>query len=179
MSYVHHTILVVDSNPDDAHFTTLALQRVGVISPVRTVRDADEALSYLAEHGDLSDPEKPAPVLMLLELQLSGTSGSGTSGSGISGLELLAWVRRQPVLKRLPVIVLTSSRDAGYVNLAYDNGCNSYLVKPTSFNALLVIMQSLVQYWLSTNVTPELCPAAAGLALGESGADAAPTNPAF
>jgi CheY-like chemotaxis protein len=173
MSYVHHTILVVDSNPDDAHFTTLALQRVGVISPVRTLCDADQALSYLAEHGDLSDPEKPAPVLMLLELQLSGTSGSGTSG-----LELLAWVRRQPVLKRLPVIVLTSSRDAGDVNLAYDNGCNSYLVKPTSFNALLVIMQSMVQYWLSTNVTPELCPAAAELAHGEPGADAAPQNPA-
>ena len=86
------------------------------------------------------------PVLVLLDLQLPGDKG----------LELLSWLRRQPVLKRLPVIVLTASRDLAQMNRAYELGCNSYLVKPTSFNALVVMMQGLVQYWFSFNETPEL-----------------------
>ena len=147
MSYVHHTILVVDDNPDDAHFTKLALQRVGVISQVQTVSDGAEALSYLSGQGNYADPEScPLPVLVLLDLDLPG----------LSGLELLAWLRRQPVLKRLPVIVLTSSREPADVNRAYELGCNSYLIKPTSFNTLLVMMQGLVGYWLDLNQTPEM-----------------------
>jgi CheY-like chemotaxis protein len=148
MSYVHHTILVVDDNPDDAHFTKLALQRVGVISPVQTVSDGEEALSYLSGQGNYADPRScPRPVLVLLDLKLPRKSG----------MELLAWLRQQPVLKRLPVIVLTSSRELDDVNRAYELGCNSYLVKPTSFNTLLVMMQGLVQYWLNLNETPVVC----------------------
>jgi CheY-like chemotaxis protein len=149
MSYVHHTILIVDDNVDDAHFTQFALQRVGVISPVQTVRTGKEALSYLSGAGDYADPESsPLPMLVLLDLQLPNNSG----------LELLAWLRGQPVLKRLPVIVLTSSREPADVNRAYELGCNSYLIKPTSFNTLLVMMQSLVQYWLNLNETPQVHP---------------------
>lgn len=147
MSYVHHTVLIVDNNPDDAHFTMLALQRVGVITPVRTVSDAEQAFNYLSGQGEFADQEsRPTPVLVLLDLQLPGNTG----------LELLAWLRRQPVLKRLPVIVLTSSRDLVQMTRAYELGCNSYLVKPSSFNALVVMMQGLVQYWFSFNETPEL-----------------------
>jgi len=150
MSYVHHTILLVDSNSDDAHFTRLALQRVGVITPVQTLSDADEALGYLTGQGRYADPEsRPWPVLLLLDLHLTGKSG----------LELLDSLRSHPLLKRLPVIVLTSSRDPADVTRAYEKGCNSYLVKPTSFNALLVLMQGLVQYWFSLNETAELCQA--------------------
>lgn len=146
MSYVHHTILVVDDNPDDARFTTLALQRVGVISPVQTVSDSGEALRYLSGQGSYADSESyPLPVLVLLDLIARR-----------SGLELLAWLRQQPVLKRLPVVVLTSSREAADINRAYELGCNSYLIKPTSFNTLLVMMQTLAQYWLSLNETPQV-----------------------
>ncbi|OGU07369.1 MAG: histidine kinase [Geobacteraceae bacterium GWC2_58_44] len=164
MSYVHHTVLVVDNNEDEAHFTRLALQRVGVISPVQTVSDAEEALSYLTGQGSHADPEsRPPPVLLLLDLQLPG----------ISGLELLAWLRRQPVLKRLPVIVLTSAGEPGQMNRAYELGCNSYLVKPSSFNALLVMMQSLVQYWLSLNENPEVWTAAGSLRHADSAPEGA------
>lgn len=147
MSYAHHTVLVVDNNPDDAHFTTLALQRVGVITPVRAVTDAEQAFNYLSGQGDFREAEsRPMPALVLLELQLPSNTG----------LELLSWLRRQPVLKRLPVVVLTSAKELSQVNRAYELGCNSYLVKPSSFNALLVMMQGLVQYWFSFNETPEL-----------------------
>jgi len=147
MSYVHHTILLVDDNPDDARFTRLALQRVGVISPVQTVSDGKEALAYLSGQGGFADPESyPPPVLVLLDLIAQK-----------SGLELLAWLRQQPELKRLPVVVLTASREAADINRAYELGCNSYLFKPASFNTLLVMMQTLAQYWLSLNQTPQMC----------------------
>jgi len=137
MSYLQQ-VLIVDANRDDAHFTTFALQRVGVITPVLTVANGEQAIGHLTGVG--------VPALLLLELNLPGGSG----------LELLAWLRRQPVLKRLPVIVLTSSREPGDVNRAYEAGCNSYLVKPPSFNTLLVMMQGVVQYWLKLNETPEV-----------------------
>ena len=146
MSYVHHTILLLEDNPDDARFVRLALQRVGVITPVQTVSDSEQAQCYLGGQGCFADKETyPQPVLMLLDLIADR-----------SGLEFLAWLRQQPAFKRLPVIVLTSCRDEADINLAYELGCNSYLVKPVSFNTLLVMMQTLTQYWLGMNETPQM-----------------------
>lgn len=147
MSYVHHTILLVDSDRDQAHFTRLALERVGVITPVQAVRDGEEAIGYLSGHDPYHDRGTyPLPVLMLLDLNLPR----------MSGVALLSWLRQQPLLKRLPVVVLTQSGPIADLNRAYELGCNSYLIKPTSFNTLLVMMQGLVQYWLGLNRTPEL-----------------------
>jgi CheY-like chemotaxis protein len=146
MSYVHHTILLLDDNPDDARFVRLALQRVGVITPVQTVSDSEQAQCYLGGQGCFADTENyPRPVLVLLDLIANK-----------SGREFLAWLREQPLLKRLPVVVLTSSREEADINRAYELGCNSYLVKPVSFNTLLVMMQTLTQYWLGLNLTPQL-----------------------
>jgi CheY-like chemotaxis protein len=145
MSYVHHTILLLEDNPDDARFIRLALQRVGVISPIQTVSDSEQAQCYLSGQGLYADFENyPQPVLVLLDLMANQ-----------SGLEFLAWLRRQDLLKRLPAVVLSSCRDASEINRAYELGCNSYLVKPVSFNTLLVMMQSLTQYWLGLNQTPQ------------------------
>jgi len=160
MSYVHHTVLVVDNDPDQAHFNILALQRVGVISPVQMASDGEEAISYLSGKGAYRDRESfPLPVLMLLDLKLPR----------ISGLELLSWLRQQPVLRRLPVIALTRPETAGELNRAYELGCNSCLIKPTSFNTLLVMMQGVVQYWLTLNSAPELCAGADSERLGTAG----------
>jgi CheY-like chemotaxis protein len=147
MSYVHHTILLLDDNPDDARFTRLALQRVGVITPVQTVSDSEEAQRYLGGQGGFADSETyPPPMLVLLDMLANK-----------SGLEFLAWLRQQPMLKRLPVVVLSACRDEAEISRAYELGCNSYLVKPVSFNTLLVMMQTLTQYWLGLNETPQLC----------------------
>lgn len=145
MSYVHHTVLLVDSDTDQAHFTRLALQRVGVITPVQLARDGEEAIAYLSGAGDFGDRElHPLPMLMLLDLKLPHISGVG----------LLSWLRDQPALRRLPVVVLTVPVPAGDLNRAYELGCNSFLIKPNSFNALLVLMQGVAQYWLGFNVAP-------------------------
>jgi CheY-like chemotaxis protein len=68
----------------------------------------------------------------------------------------LAWLRQQPELKRLPVVILTSSRETLDINQAYDSGVNSYLVKPTGLTALLEMMKSVNLYWLLTNEQPEI-----------------------
>ena len=146
MSYVHHTILLLEDNPDDARFVRLALQRVGVITPVQTVSDSEQAQCYLGGQGCFADTEiYPQPVLVLLDLI-----------GNRSGLEFLSWLRQQPNLKRLPVVILTSCRDTADINRAYELGCNSYLVKPVSFNTLLVMMQTLTEYWLGLNETPQM-----------------------
>lgn len=144
MSYVNHTILLMDDNPDDARFVRLALQRVGVITPIQTVTSAEEAQYYLRGQGCYADSEAyPQPVLVLLDLIKEG-----------SGLEFLAWLRQQTPLRRLPVVVLTSCRGDAEIGRAYEAGCNSYLIKPVSFNTLLVMMQTLTQYWLGLNQAP-------------------------
>ena len=168
MSYIHHTILLVDNDQDMAHFTMLALQRVGVISPVQVATNAEEAIGYLNGEGVYRDRENyPMPVLMLLDPKLPN----------LSGLEFLSWVRQQQELKRLPVIILTQPGPAAEVNRAYELGCNSYLTKPTSFNTLLVMMQSLVQYWLSLNTAPGLCAAFSSPPLLRQQQEAGETRP--
>ena len=90
----------------------------------------------------------PLPALMLLDLKLPG----------MSGFEVLLWLRQQPGLKRLPVVVLTSSKENTDINRAYELGANSYLVKPASFDALVNIIERLNHYWLVLNERPEVTP---------------------
>ena len=73
-----------------------------------------------------------------------------------TGLEVLEWVRQQPGLKRLPIIVLTSSNQSPDINRAYELGANSYLVKPAGFDSLLDLVKNLDMYWLILNEKPEL-----------------------
>ena len=74
------------------------------------------------------------------------------------GLEVLVWLRQVPTLRRLPVVVLTSSKEPNDVNRAYDLGANSYLVKPLGFDALLDLVRSLNEYWLTLNEKAGISP---------------------
>ena len=111
------------------------------------VRDGEEAVGYLSGAPPYDDRTRfPLPVFMLLDLKLPRRSG----------LEVLAWVRQESVVKRLPVVVLTSSRESVDVNRAYDLGVNSYLTKPVGFEALLEMVKNVNLYWLVLNENPEL-----------------------
>jgi CheY-like chemotaxis protein len=107
----------------------------------------EEALEYLAGGGGFADRERhPFPALMLLDLQLPRRSGH----------EVLEWLRAQEAgLRRLPVVVLTSSREPSDVNRAYELGANSYLVKPVSFDALLDMLRVVERYWLALAERPD------------------------
>jgi CheY-like chemotaxis protein len=142
-----YPILLVEDSPDDALLIQRAFRKANLANPVQLVRDGEEAVTYLSGAPPYDDRTRfPLPVFMLLDLKLPRRSG----------LEVLAWVRQESVVKRLPVVVLTSSRESVDVNRAYDLGVNSYLTKPVGFEALLEMVKNVNLYWLVLNENPEL-----------------------
>ena len=115
-----YPILLVEDSPDDALLIQRAFRKANLANSIQLVRDGEEAVAYLKGDPPFSDRSQyPLPVLMLLDLKLPRRSG----------LEVLEWVRQDGPLKRLPVVVLTSSRESVDVNRAYDLGVNSYRYK--------------------------------------------------
>lgn len=141
----YYTILLVEDDSNDILLIQRAFHRANLVNPLQIVTDGDLAVEYLSGIGKYADRDcYPLPMLMLLDLKLPRRSG----------LEVLQWLRQQPRLKRLPVVVLTSSKDSSDINNAYDIGVNSYLLKPPSFNDLVEIMRRINLYWLSLNQHP-------------------------
>jgi CheY-like chemotaxis protein len=140
-------ILLVEDDPNDAFLLERALRKAGLAYPLSIVNDGDEAVAFLQGTGKYKDRTKyPLPSLMLLDLKLPRRSGH----------EVLKWLRARPGLKRLPVIVLTSSSEPRDIVEAYDEGTNSYLVKPSNTELLSQMVTQLERYWLTLNETPEL-----------------------
>src|SRR5437660_5120901 len=141
------TILLVEDSADDVLLIRRAFQKAGITNPIQVVEHGDAAVSYLAGEPPFADRQRfPLPVMVLLDLKLPRRSG----------LEVLAWVRQHSGLKRIPVVVLTSSKESLDVNQAYDLGANSYLVKPVAFEELLALVRSLEGYWLLLNERPDV-----------------------
>jgi CheY-like chemotaxis protein len=140
-------ILLVEDNRMDVELTLDAFREVRLMNPVHVAPNGQEALDYLFGRGKYADREVyPLPRLILLDLKLPG----------IDGFEVLRQIKTAPVLKRLPVIILTSSKEEGDRVLSYDNGANSYLVKPVSFEGFLNVVRHIKGYWLLLNVEPPL-----------------------
>ena len=130
-------ILLVDDNPHDVVLLRLAFRRVGIIDPIKLVKDGTEAVRYLKGEGIYRDRHLyPEPTLMLLDLNMPQTSG----------FDVLRWLRAQPDFKRLSVVVMTGSKESEDVQKAYQLGADSYLVKPTKFSDLVKITHSLKTY---------------------------------
>jgi CheY-like chemotaxis protein len=139
-------VLLVEDNRDDALLIRRAFRKAGLAAPAH-VEDGEAAVAYLV-HAGADEDGAPGllPGLVLLDLKLPRKSG----------LDVLAWLRVQDTLRRLPVVVLTSSRAAPDVRRAYDLGANSYLVKPVGFEALLQLVETLGLYWLTLNEPPDI-----------------------
>jgi len=146
-----HTILIVEDNPTDVMLIRRALARLKIANPVQVIADGDRAVDYLSGHDDYADRMQfPLPALILLDLKLPRRSG----------LEVLEWLRRQEGLRRVPVVMLTSSRQSDDVNRAYDLGANSYLVKPVEFDGLQEMLGTINTYWIDWNEKPDIAPTA-------------------
>jgi CheY-like chemotaxis protein len=143
-----YTILLVEDNPVDILLMQRAFRNETFANTaLQIVRDGDAAIFYLNGEGEYSDRARyPLPGIILLDLKLPRRSGH----------EVLEWLKKHPELKRLPVVILTSSRQTFDVDRAYDLGVNSYLVKPVGFVALLEMMNSFRDYWIERNELPEL-----------------------
>jgi CheY-like chemotaxis protein len=139
------TILHVEDDPNDVLLVGRAFRKAEFSADVKVVNDGEQAVSYLSGTNHFAEREKfPLPALVLLDLKLPRKSG----------LEVLSWIRNQPGLKRIPVVMLTSSKQPVDINRAYDLGVNGYLVKPVSFDALVEMLRTLDAFWLRTNEKP-------------------------
>jgi len=138
-------ILLVEDNRMDVELTLDAFREARLMNTVHLASDGPAALDYLFGRGVFADREAhPLPSLILLDLKLPG----------MSGFEVLKQIKTTPILKRLPVVILTSSKEEGDRALSYDSGANSYLVKPVSFEGFLGVVRQIEGYWLSLNVGP-------------------------
>jgi len=140
-------VLHADDDPNDLILVKHACRAANLPFSLESVSDGEAAIAYLSGQTTYGDRARyPFPALVLLDLKMPRRTG----------FEVLEWIRGQPNLKRLPVIILTSSRHEGDINWAYDRGANSYLVKPVGFEALVEMVKAIHTYWLTMNERPSV-----------------------
>ncbi|PNS42165.1 response regulator [Mesotoga sp. B105.6.4] len=138
-------ILLVQDNQMDVELTLDSFRQVGLTNRVEVVESGEMALDYMFGRGRYEDREAfPVPDLVLLDLNLPG----------ISGHEVLHEIKHSELTRRIPVVVLTSSREERDRPICYDCGVNSYLVKPIDFDDFLIVAKAIGDYWLTINVGP-------------------------
>ena len=130
-------ILLVEDNPGDVRLTTEALKDSKIFNKLDVVEDGDEALLYLNKEGKYS--EATTPDLILLDLDMPKTSGR----------EVLEIIKKDPKLKRVPVVVLTVSQSDQDVLRSYDMHANAYVTKPINLNEFLQVIQSIENFWFT------------------------------
>ncbi|MBA3810091.1 MAG: response regulator [Caulobacteraceae bacterium] len=136
------SILLIEDNPDDAELVRYAFEKVGIGNPLVSLSDGDSAVEFLGEVRVYADRKRhPLPALILLDLKLPRRSG----------FEVLRFIRDQEPTRHIPVVVLTSSNQQDDIKRAYEDGANSYLVKPVSRDALIEMVRSLDAYWIKLN----------------------------
>jgi CheY-like chemotaxis protein len=138
-------ILLIEDNPSDVGLTQRALQRSNITNELVVATDGEEGLDYLFCRGRWAGrPNHALPVVVLLDLKLPK----------VDGLEVLRAIRADPATRRVPVVILTSSREEQDVAAGYDLGVNSYIRKPVDFTQFAETIRQLGLYWLVINESP-------------------------
>ena len=132
-------ILLVEDDRGQSLLVERVLRKAGLANPLRVFHEGNGALASLAGEDDYADRTRfPLPALVLLDLHVPGRSG----------LELLTWLRGQPGLGGIPVVMLSGSSESADIDRAFELGANSYLVKPVAFDALLDTVSGLGLPWM-------------------------------
>jgi CheY-like chemotaxis protein len=143
-------ILHAEDDPNDVLLVGLGFRKAAIPAVLRIVNDGEQVIQYLAGEGPFADrTANPLPALLLLDLKLPRRSG----------FEVLSWVRSHDDLRRLPIVMLTSSAQAEDINRCYEMGANSYVVKPSVLEDLVTMAKKISAYWLEFNARPALGPA--------------------
>lgn len=134
-------IFLVEDNPVDVDLTLRAFARQGIRNPVWVARDGEEAVAWLARwHAGAT-----LPLVVLLDIRLPR----------INGLEVLRTFKADPVVHRVPVVMLSTSQEVSDINTAYDHGANSYIAKPVGFDDFMAVAQRIERYWCGDNLPAE------------------------
>jgi CheY-like chemotaxis protein len=139
-------ILLAEDEEDYVLLIQRAFSEAKILNPLHVVWNGQEAIAYLKGEGKYANREEyPLPDLFLLDLKMPR----------VNGFEVLKWVRAQPGLAPLRVLVLTSSEEIRDVNEAYRLGANSFLVKPLDFQDFTQVGRLIQEFWLKASKTPE------------------------
>ena len=142
----NRTVLLVEDSENDIFLTRLAFKSAGFNCPLHEVHNGEEAIAYLKGEGSYSDRNTfPLPAVVLMDLNMPRKNG----------FDVLKWVRTQPQLRRMTVIILSASMQPEDVEQAFDLGANSFLVKPNAIGDLTNMIRC-VRDWLQYNHFPPL-----------------------
>ncbi len=144
-------ILLAEDDPRDVELTLAALGESNLVNQVVVVSDGEQALDYLYRRGAFASRTEENPILVLLDLKMPK----------VNGLEVLKIIKADAKLCSIPVVVLSSSREAPDVVESYQHGVNAYVVKPVDFNEFMQAVKQLGIFWAAVN-EPPLQPDSAG-----------------
>lgn len=140
------TILFAEDDPDDRMLTRDALEETRLENDLRFVEDGEELMDYLYRRGKHAEPRSsPRPGLILLDLNMPRKDGR----------EALQEIKADPALRRIPVVVLTTSKAEEDIRHSYDLGANSFITKPGTFESLVSVMSTLGRYWVEIVELPD------------------------
>jgi two-component system response regulator len=137
-------ILLVDDSARDTELALEALEEHNLANEVTVLRDGAEALDYLFRRGTFASRGEAQPALVLLDLKMPK----------VDGIEVLRQMKSHPELKRIPVVVMTSSREEPDVMHSYDLGVNAYVVKPVNFHEFVDAVKQVGGFWAVLNEPP-------------------------
>jgi CheY-like chemotaxis protein len=137
-------ILLVEDNPKDIELTTAALEKCQLANDIVIARDGAEALDYLYQRGRYEDRGGGDPAVVLLDLKLPK----------VDGLEVLAKVKSDELMRQVPVVMLTSSREESDLLRSYQLGVNAFVVKPVDFREFFEAIRDLGVFWAILNEPP-------------------------
>ena len=146
MKFVEVEILLVEDNSSDAELTSRALKKKNMIERVYHVKDGAEAIGFVFAEGEFAGEfDVHLPKLILLDLKMPK----------VSGLEVLRKLREDERTKIIPVVILTSSKEARDISEAYKLGANSFVVKPLEFDKYMSAVSEIANYWMRLNLPPK------------------------
>ncbi|MBN5111418.1 response regulator [Stenotrophomonas maltophilia] len=140
------TILLAEDSPADAEMAIDALEESRLANPIVHVEDGVEVMDYLLRRGAFANREEGLPAVLLLDIKMPR----------MDGLEVLRQIREHEELKRLPVVILSSSREESDLARSWDMGVNAYVVKPVDVDQFFGAVQTLGKFWALINQAPEL-----------------------
>lgn len=140
------TILLAEDSPADAEMAIDALKEARLANPIVHVEDGVEAMDYLLRRGAFANREEGLPAVLLLDIKMPR----------MDGLEVLRQIRSAEELKRLPVVILSSSREESDLAGSWDLGVNAYVVKPVDVDQFFGAVQTLGKFWALINQAPEV-----------------------
>lgn len=138
------TILIADDDTDDRMFMEKALRQSGYVHTLQFVEDGEDLMHYLLRQGRYTEQNAPWPDLLILDLNMPRKNG----------FQALSEIKDDPKLRRLPVVVMTTSSADEDVIKTYNLGVNSFVTKPFNFNRLVEMVSALKTYWMDTVKLP-------------------------